>query len=406
MPSANINANYIGGGGRFLPSKVSGLTLWLDDPGGILDGINNVLEDGSNDVSAWLDRSLNYVSVTTKIYDWSGADDDFSNSTRLTGVGNIDGISDGTISKDNCLRGTLTDGSVTHFFRDVGIMAVGKVYRFSGSFFVPSAQTLDGFRIAGHQITNIMGDFQGINGAWTDFNFISEQTGNGNNFNLVPLDGSSTTVNGDGDVFYVQGLVIEDITGNHFVQSTAADQPNRSGSEITFDGVSEFLDGSLSIANFNDSSGELFMVLNDLAGVGINNLAFGLSEVGTDANHIFFGIAEDKYDISYREASVLNNIEFGAAIRSTTQLYAFSSSGTAYKLEVNGGNKSVSSGTDDGDWVADNGNLDSLSLGALIRTTSIFYNTGLKSVLYYNRQLTAPERASVTNYLNGKFGVF
>lgn len=192
---------------------------------------------------------------------------------------------------------------------------------------------------------------------------------------------------------------------NNYVQATALDQPTRTGSQIDYDGSSDFLDGG-SITPYNTSAGEIFFVINDTAGAGVFTFFFTFSDASTDDNSIGLGLTgADLYTISSRVGGVPNNIQFGAAVRGTTQIYSFSSSGTAYKLEVNGVNKAVTAGVDDGDWVADNPLLDNVSTSALIRTTSAFYNNGILSIIPYNRQLAAAERLTVNKFLNSRFSL-
>lgn len=199
-----------------------------------------------------------------------------------------------------------------------------------------------------------------------------------------------------------------DISGNdnHLVQATGADQPLRTGSEIIFDGVSEFM--NTSITPFaSDLSGEVIFVLNDIGGAGVNIQPVTFNDNATDNNYIRIGyVSSDFIETTVQEGGAANQIRFGAATRGITVIYSFLSSGTAYKTEIDGVDKPFVSGTNNGNWVGDNASLDTMALGALDRLTPFFYNVGFKSVIYYNRQLTTAERFNVTTFLNNRFNVF
>lgn len=199
-----------------------------------------------------------------------------------------------------------------------------------------------------------------------------------------------------------------DISGNSndFVQATGADQGLRTGSEIAFDGSSEFM--NTPITPFaGDLSGEVIFILNDLRGAGTTNQPLTFNDNASDDNFIRFGLnGPNNIEITTQAGAGANSVVFGAGVRDTTVMYSFSSDGSAYNVEENGVNSANSAGVDNGDWIGDNASLDTFAIGALDRLTPFFYNSGFETVLYFNRQLTAAERLQITTFLNDKFSIF
>ncbi len=199
-----------------------------------------------------------------------------------------------------------------------------------------------------------------------------------------------------------------DISGkeNNFIQNTGLDQPLRSGSEITFDGSSEFLDGSANIANFqDDAAGELIIVWESLELTTAFARPFTMSDESTDNDRILFGKNNGNNNNIFFDPGVSNNVIFGTHGGGRV-ISDWSSSGTAYRFFENTAEQARTSGTDNGNWFGDLGaNKDKLSLGATIETTPFFDNVRMSSVIYYNRQLTVQERTNVNTFLNDRFSL-
>ncbi len=198
-----------------------------------------------------------------------------------------------------------------------------------------------------------------------------------------------------------------DISGNsnHFVQATGLDQPLRTGSEIIADGASEFLESDSNIANFNESQGEWIIIFRDIGGTGTFCLPVNFGDASDDTNFLVFGIIPaDKFNIQ----SSTNNIQWDITARSLTYLASFISTGTEYKLFIDGvdqGAPTVTAGANDGEFPADIAGLDTISLYSLIRPTPIFTNTGISTALNYNRELTVAERLNTNRFLNDRFNL-
>ncbi len=201
-----------------------------------------------------------------------------------------------------------------------------------------------------------------------------------------------------------------DISGNsnHFIQSTGADQPLRTISNIGFDGASEFLDGSANFVNFNNNTGEWFLVHNDTSGAGVTARMLNFSEAATALNKFELTInSNDGFFVrkTVAGATTSSSTANSAMSRGGISLINISSSGTTYLLEQNGTAVAITS-NDNGDWISDNANLDNLSMSAEIDTSPIFDINAFQSIVYYNRQLTTDERLNVRTFLNNRFNIF
>lgn len=209
-----------------------------------------------------------------------------------------------------------------------------------------------------------------------------------------------------------------DISGNnnHFIQTTGADQPLRSGSDITFDGATEFLQSDDNVSNFNDNVGELFIIGNNedisqngrLIGIGNTSIAddfwhplIWVNGASGGRSQTFGGAFLDN------SAAQDNNIYSLTALGTSVALMNLSSNGSAYKIEINGVDEvvGIQSGADNGQWIDVLTSRDSFRLGSLQTNGEFFGNVSIRTIVYYNRQLTAAERLQVTNYLNNRFGL-
>ena len=192
----------------------------------------------------------------------SGTDGWFANGG--TADGNIDGISDGTTSKDDVLRLTLSGGAISHSVRLNGAIDVGNVHDVSFEYYIPSGQTMDG--ILFRTDNGVDGNYQqSVVGTWTSVTIEDWSITQGDQFRIYATDGGSSTVDGDGDVFYLKNIVVTQTTadgavttwydqsgnGNNATNSTESEQPlivsggtlveENSKAALDFDGVDDNL---------------------------------------------------------------------------------------------------------------------------------------------------------------------
>lgn len=121
---------------------------------------------------------------------------------------NIDAVSDGTTSKDNCLRFTKNANIGTSAFFKSAVLTASKNNGIKISVYVPAGQTyIDGFRVyADSNSGTLIYNGSGINGAWVDVSV-----------NVLPVgaalvvyayDGNSASIAGaaSGELLYVHGV--------------------------------------------------------------------------------------------------------------------------------------------------------------------------------------------------------
>ncbi len=201
------------------------------------------------------------------------------------------------------------------------------------------------------------------------------------------------------------------IGGINADQPTGADQGLRTDSEIFFDGVTEFMDLSdlFAIAS-GDTQGELFLVAKSGAD-GVIGREFCCTETATDDNALQMIISGVQVAGQHRIQLVketgggfdfiFGNTDIG---ENTLAILNYSSNGTRWRLRVNNQVDETLSvaGSNTGDWIGDVVNVDSISLSALIRLSSVFGEGRFYSVVYSNLELSEVNRTLIINFLNNK----
>jgi hypothetical protein len=144
--------------------------------------------------------------------DFSAGDDGWDNVTNGTQAGNIDfgGVED-------VLRFTLSGGSGVHRVRALNAgfnLQLGKRYRLSFDYYIPSSNAaVDGIKMlsgTGGGITNSPA-LSGTYDTWVHYDYEEIWTATTDHPSFYALDGVSTTVNGDGDVFYITNFVATEV---------------------------------------------------------------------------------------------------------------------------------------------------------------------------------------------------
>ena len=255
--------------------------------------------------------------VDTYTSDFSSGTDSFTEHST-TNAGNIDGVSDGTTSKDDVLRVTMTGGSISHQIRRANIFDGANTYDISFEYYIPSANTkLDQIVFR----TNVGGDgdtaFSNV-GTWSTGS-ISDFTPSGTQVRFNATDGGSFIFDADGDVFYLKNIVVTQTTadgavttwydqtgnGNDATNSTESEQP------LVVSGGTLVTENSKAAIDFD----------------GVND-AFAIS-VGITSGFAVFGVYKNTKDGSYLLGSP--NAQFG---RRGTSEYRFHVAGS---FSTNGG---------------------------------------------------------------------
>lgn len=381
----------------FNPSSLEGLLLWLDAS----DTNASILN--STDVVSLLDKSESLAETNIYTSDFSSGVDG-TTDIRITSTGGNNEVSDGTTSKDNCLESTLTNGSNNHQLRYT--VSVPKVYNQSLWIYIPSSNTaMDGVRLSIGFDTST--DYVGIAGTWT---LISHRgTAVTNTVQIYALDGSSNTVNGDGDVFYIaSGWEINEIEGNHFSQTTSSNRPVidniTNPTKVTFTASnSEYLENILDIATFTNLSIGSFTYINGGVSGEVRNW---LALSNTANNNDRFWITTD----SSNKANLLIKVGAGTTeeLNSTTTLIdgdvvTWSQNGTNKTLYINGVEDTIITvtGSNGSQWV-DSPTLDSLAVGSRQKLTSTYSNLVFRELIGTSTPLTDAQSLNLANYLLGR----
>lgn len=154
--------------------------------------------------------------------DWSAGADSWA-GVRATVAGNVDAVSDGSVSKDNALR-TYADATAasTHEVRRNSYLTRGKKYRYDGSYYIPNSggsTYLDGIRVYRAQGSPDSGEVARLTtvGAWTTFSVLDTTESITNHPTNLPTSvtfacqkGGAKSFTGANsvtdDLFYLQGV--------------------------------------------------------------------------------------------------------------------------------------------------------------------------------------------------------
>ena len=161
---------------------------------------------------AEVDRGASQVPIY--ISDFSAGVDGWALSGNVGALaGNIDGVSDGVTSKDNCLRFTTNNASQTKAIYKHPIYTAARNYLTKISIYVPPGQTyIDGFRVYVNSFTGtLVFDGTGVNGQWVDVSVphLAESA-----FLVVyPYDDTSASINAlaNGELLYIHGVELRQI---------------------------------------------------------------------------------------------------------------------------------------------------------------------------------------------------
>lgn len=198
------------------------------------------------------------MELSAPIYasNFSASLDGFS-GTNGTASYNVDGVSDGSASKDNCLSfwANATSGFHNINWQSPSVYSANKAYTFSFDFYLPSANTnvknitFGNYAAGGEQRAN-SGNYSFVNGAWTKFRFSFVSIGSNPQIRNYERTSSSSTFVGANsstdDLLYVTNITMNECfkwnrgtaTGNSWVDTCSIKK--RSGNysmKLNFDAV-------------------------------------------------------------------------------------------------------------------------------------------------------------------------
>lgn len=125
--------------------------------------------------------------------------------TSLTGAITHEGLAD-------CIRAIPNTDTNTHYWDKASIMTVGRTYRVSFQYFIPSGQTLNGIKVTCDNGFSLPGStgYLSTTGAWTSVEFDIVAGATGLRFYARSNGVISYTGNGT-DAFYIRALVVRPI---------------------------------------------------------------------------------------------------------------------------------------------------------------------------------------------------
>lgn len=155
-----------------------------------------------------------YGAAPAYTSDFSAGADSFANNAGTTVAGNIDAITDGTTSKDDCLRITSDGTNGNHIAARPTGFVIGKKYRIEGSVYIPAGNvTAQKLRIGAGVVTAPPGatiDVSPTLGTWTAFSGEFTATATSTQIWLALMTGASATsfVGTNGELVYVKDLKV------------------------------------------------------------------------------------------------------------------------------------------------------------------------------------------------------
>ena len=358
--------------------------------------------------------------VDTYTSDFSSGTDSFTEHST-TNAGNIDGVSDGTTSKDDVLRVTMTGGSISHQIRRANIFDGANTYDISFEYYIPSANTkLDQIVFR----TNVGGDgdttFSNV-GTWSTGS-ISDFTPSGTQVRFNATDGGSFIFDADGDVFYLKNIVVTQTTadgavttwydqtgnGNNATNSTESEQPlvvsggtlveENGKAAIDFDGVDDYLT-SASLAT-TLSSIDFISAFTVFNGSSNNLTVWSVSDNTTTQVTRSMRNIIGQFDFQERDGSATRVTRGGST---TTQNLSSSLASIASGTNVYGNGTLADTDTTSLTSIA----LNSFNIGAYDRSTGLenFWDEPIQELIIFNSDQSSNRTGMETN-INDHFDIY
>ena len=164
------------------------------------------------------------------------------------------------------------------------------------------------------------------------------------------------------------------------------------------------------ISDFRTQEGEFIFYILDIPTPtpGITNNIRMASFSNENSNNLFLLYKMDSVTnwlrILSRISGVTNDLHSENILTGSNNQYSFSSDSINYRFVENTNlEKSIVSGTDNGNWIGDNNNLQSLFVGAYKFDNKLRENDKsflLYQMFYINRQSTLEEKQLLNNFIN------
>jgi hypothetical protein len=173
---------------------------------------------------------------------------------------------------------------------------------------------------------------------------------------------------------------------------------------LNFNGSSQYME-AIAGAVLSGSAGTVIAVVKRAA-TGAAHTFFSSSDTALATKYVDAAVnASDQLDISQDSAGTATSVNGSTSISTTDTILTISSSGTAYRLWVAGGDE-TESGTNNGDWFADTADRDNTAIGALVRNSvSQYLNGHIATILVWETELSDSDRQAVERLLSAEYGI-
>ncbi len=210
---------------------------------------------------------------------------------------------------------------------------------------------------------------------------------------------------------------ITDRYGNHDLSNDdGAGQPiwnqNSGLPFLEFDGVDDFLSKDVADWLSGSTSGSIYMVCQSDS-TNTEENGFCSSDNATDNHYLAVqnsvSSLNDSSRILTRISGTVASVYGDTDITdSTVRLLEFHSNGTAYELLIDGTSETVNEqtgGDDTGNFYGDVSNRDNISMGALLRSSVLYFPSKFFEIIVTSSESSAVEKLNVRNYLTNKYSI-
>lgn len=178
-------------------------------------------------------------------------------------------------------------------------------------------------------------------------------------------------------------------------QGVATQQPIISANSVDFDGVNDTLIRNISNPFYSDTLGT-FMFSGIYNNAGVNRI-FASGDIAGLNRWLAFSIVSGKVGFYWNQAGTQQNITLDTTTLTNGQYYyvIIQSDNSTFTGSVNGVAQTIT-GTNNGTWFNSIGNRDNLSIGSLIRSTTL-YGFARVNKIYYNNTVLSPTNLTKLN---------
>ena len=189
-------------------------------------------------------------------------------------------------------------------------------------------------------------------------------------------------------------------SGSEFIKPTGNIDSNQTHS-VELNGLKSLKISDIS--DFRTQEGEFIFYILDIPTLGYTDINRMASFSNENSNNLFIFDRTDWLRIASMISGVTNELNSEDISTGPNNQISFSSDSINYRFVENTNvEKSIVSGTDNGNWIGDNNNLQSLFVGAYKFNNETRENgtSFLYQMFYLNRQSTLEERQLLNKFIN------